>query len=899
MTRNNNFLPSRGFSLIEVLVAVAILSFGLLALATLQVALVRASTEAKAQSEALALGKEMLEDSRTYTDLAGYQALTNTNDTVTVGGVTYTRTRTVTRYVYNQDVDNDGILNESGDQAFQSTTTKTGATPTSPSGFVANNEFKVVNVDTTWPDANGATQTISLTDASGAISPSDSTLVTKTATTTAARKIPVIINDPAADNMVIPIAIGNGANSAATNPKPQIVIGTSTVETQFDVLTYAALSGGTATAQQRVETVMVGCTCDFGTAPGSTARGKRPTYWDGTRYVVPIATTYSPPAGVDSASVNLQSTRCDICCRDHHDPVGTTGALFSPLLATKVSGTVTAAHPHYLNKSAGAPATTGTYKEACRLIRIDGQWRVAADLNNDYFALLATGDGTTAATYVPDTTSVVAGNSVTGTTVTGAVARYQKFVIDYLTGRFTTPTPSAGTEQAIYNTVGAVGTSANPYTKAAGDPYYLRNPTSISINQSDLVGKWLHSRGMYVDYLEQDAVNAITDAKASTSCNVDSATLSNCILKLLPFTSINLTEIADWTSADGTKLSVTNNDYSTSLTYGYPVRGKTTSNSTPATVVITTKARHTNSGLLDLSFDSISPSDDLATPNPAVAAGVKGDLQSFVIGGGSPPAVAGNGTFTVTPVTYTGTSSLAMSYFTTGTASSISCTGVAAPFTCNVQNGSASTGLDVAGGISLDVGGYNHQQNVSNTTTKLSNCTPTGGAVGNLNSDQATNAPGVLQPYTGSVCKNYAVTAVTSTTPSPGTITWAAAPSSLGDGRVNPYPGEVTRIYFTGSIASSNAWVTGTSYAVGNIVTNAGTTYTAAVAHTAGATFAADLAAAKWTARSAISVAVTFDAGVANPQTASSCSYSCGQLNGTNCKNNKPTTFTAIFPACP
>src|SRR4249919_1280169 len=56
--------------------------------------------------------------------------------------------------------------------------------------------------------------------------------------------------------------------------------------------------------------------------------------------------------------------------------------------------TGTLLHTHHVDKLTGAPATA-TFKEACRLIRVDGFWRVAADIENDYFGLLATGDGTT------------------------------------------------------------------------------------------------------------------------------------------------------------------------------------------------------------------------------------------------------------------------------------------------------------------------------------------------------------------------------------------------------------------------------------------------------------------------------------------------------------------------
>ena len=888
MGRKIAFKYSQGFSLIEVLVAVTILSVGLLALASLQIALVRASTATKAQSQALALAKDRIETLRNYTTLAGYQNSIFDQPTPqpnTVGGITYNLTWEITRYVYNQDVDGDGIHEESGDQRFQAMTddsaNETGATPTSSVGFVANNEFKMIKVTSAWNEPTGETATVSLVDATGAISPADSSLIGKVPTTALARTIPVIINNPAADAMVIPIAISSGTNSAATNPKPQVVIGTSTVETQFDVLTYANISGDTATAQQRVETIMVGCTCDFSEAPASTVRGKRPTYWNGSRYVVPVAGTSAPLASADTQSANLQSPRCEICCRDHQDTVGATGALFSPLRASKVSGIVTSAHPHFLDKTALSPTTTGTYKEACRLIRIDGQWRVATDMNNDYFALLATGNGTTAGTPIPDSTSVAGVPPVIG-----AVGRYQKFVIDYLTGRFITPSPSAGSAQATYNTVDTGGST--PATLAAGPKYVLDNPFTVVIPGNETVGKWLHSRGMYVDYLEQDAVNAIIDAKADAGCAVGPATLSACILKLLPFTSINLSELADWTPLSG-DLSVTNFDYSTSLNSGDPIRAKVTTNaSAAATVSATSLARRSNTGLLDLSFSSISAYDDINLS----------DSQAFSIVAPFVGSVAGAGTSGTLPVTVTGFGTqtpYVSSYIATpAAATTVSC-GLASPYLCTLTGG-----MNVNGGMYVDVGGYNHQQTLA-TTTPLTGCVGSGNAAGGL------VKPSTTQSYTGSVCRNYQVTGVTTTSPAAGTIGFASlAPYSLADGRVNPLPpGEVTRITFTGKIASSKPWAALTTYAVDDVVTTTSPAriYRATVAHTSGVTFSAT----NWAITPAVSLAVTLGLQGTTAQTASSCSYTCGNGNPGNgtvgagatltCATGK-FNFSAVYPAC-
>ena len=80
MIRSQSTTAARGFSLIEVLIAVVLLSFGLLALAALQTRLIQASAEAKAQSVAISLAKDKLEEIRSYTSITAYRALDSGSD---------------------------------------------------------------------------------------------------------------------------------------------------------------------------------------------------------------------------------------------------------------------------------------------------------------------------------------------------------------------------------------------------------------------------------------------------------------------------------------------------------------------------------------------------------------------------------------------------------------------------------------------------------------------------------------------------------------------------------------------------------------------------------------------------------------------------------------------------
>lgn len=570
---------ANGFSLIEVLIAVVVLSFGILALAALQSNLIKSSTDARAQSVALALAKDKLEQMRSFQSLGGYYALTDSSGSEAInntnagtghfsgslggvsgnlGGTNFTRSWTVTRYALP-------VVSGVPSTTYSTVASDTGAL--SPTAYAQNSEYKVVSVTVGWTDAAGQQRAIKLEDAIAALDPVDSAR-NQRSVGGRARGPKVIIFDPSTETGVIPIAVGDGSETAATNPKPvvQARSGDDTIETRFDVLTYSALSGGKALAQAKVETTVVGCTC---TSATTTEMGYRPTYWNGLRYVPPARSTSAAPAR--AANGVTQSRYCDACCRDHHDPSGVTGAKFSPRRSV---------HTHYKmqNGSLVVAGANDNYLEACRLIRVDGIFDVAADLSDDYMNLL-------------DTASNGSNPAPSSTAVTG----YQNFVLAYLDQRYRVP--SSGTA-AQYND----RANPAPATYAAVQNVQTPRPEANFNPSSGL--RWLHSRGLYIDYLEPEAVDALNDAKTNcegTGGNPPTATeLRDCALRALPFTSINLTELAEWTPLSGSQIVVTNSDFDTSTSFADPVRGKVTPGTSPTDGQVTNavaRASASNSGI--------------------------------------------------------------------------------------------------------------------------------------------------------------------------------------------------------------------------------------------------------------------------------------------------------------
>ncbi|MGC9456314.1 MAG: type IV pilus modification PilV family protein [Halothiobacillaceae bacterium] len=87
---------SRGFTLIEALIGLVVMSVGLLAIASLQSELISSSGQAKARSEALQLAEQDIENLRGYISRAQFDAITSLSDqTVTGTNTTFTLDRTV------------------------------------------------------------------------------------------------------------------------------------------------------------------------------------------------------------------------------------------------------------------------------------------------------------------------------------------------------------------------------------------------------------------------------------------------------------------------------------------------------------------------------------------------------------------------------------------------------------------------------------------------------------------------------------------------------------------------------------------------------------------------------------------------------------------------------------
>jgi prepilin-type N-terminal cleavage/methylation domain-containing protein len=515
------FLPSRrgsfGFSLLEVLVAVVVLSVGLLALAALQGSLTRSSAEAKVRARVAAMLATRMDTLRN----GGYGALAEGSPPPLVSTAADACDDTPGDWL-DCAREQAALGNLSLRQTVATWYGSGGFATPAPAPADPNvAQFKRIPLAASWQDATGQNHQLSLVTDLSALGLANN-IVIPPEDSSQGRGGPIVRTRDPATAGVVPIAMGPDATSATSNPVPELVgqqNNQKIVGTRFNVLNYTPPVGGAVVIQKRFETEVVKCSCRYGAGaslPAIYRTAQWPAIWTGDRYEVfkpegnldpaGAAANAGPKAGVE------QNALCQECCRDHHDGTATDVARFDP-----ERGAVS----KYEQKPAGLQLASpnGDYVDACRLVRIDGFWRTAADMYARQFGLLETQSD---ANGVP---------AKSGLPTTAAVNAYTGFVKDVLDEYDGSNVPA--NVQGRFDAVAGIN-----------DPALIVIPRASS---SDY--RYLHARALYVDHLEAKARTRLQEVLADTGTRGLCPTgtpIADCVLPYLPFTTINLTEIATW-----------------------------------------------------------------------------------------------------------------------------------------------------------------------------------------------------------------------------------------------------------------------------------------------------------------------------------------------------------------
>lgn len=580
-------IRQRGFSLIDAMIGAVVLAIGLLALAALQANITRNAADARARSQIVAFVEKIVERQRAY----GVNAKFSDVPVLTLW--------TAAEVTATQNAAGVSNLNLNLTSTHYDGRTGAFVTPVATGLKNSDPQYKILRSVATWNDSSGQARRLDMTSILSPRVTSSSRLPYDLGTggvdPLTARPI-VRTNSPVTAGM-IPIAIGGSGDgttdTAATNPKPDYAADNK--RTSFEVLTYQNISGGDLVEQQRrVETAIVNCSCAKNAAPTDAQfqYAQWPAYWNGNRYAI-----YQPAGDVDPpgkavaagpASGVEQDELCTECCRDHHDGTGTTHVKFDPFRNE--------AHDHYKLVS-GVLVKAGdadNYLESCRMVRVDGFWRTAQDLDSKHFGLLATSE---------DATNPLPDPSYTD--------KYADFVIDFLSANYIT---------------GGSGETADVIYDANG----LNNPAKIEIFKPTTVldERFLHTRGLYVDNIE-----SLTKAKidkAYEDCAAGKPKYE-CVLPLLSFTSINVTESSFYAPTPALNVLTVSSDGYVEYNAAKTNRGRVNAllsapNTSDPLPSVTARISASNTGLT-ITDMGIDPKDDIDLTD-AQAFEVKGSGDS-------------------------------------------------------------------------------------------------------------------------------------------------------------------------------------------------------------------------------------------------------------------------------
>ncbi|MGA9575626.1 MAG: hypothetical protein WBS20_16925 [Lysobacterales bacterium] len=538
-----------GFSILEVVIGIFIFVVGMLALASLQGALTRSMADSKARTAAVNLAEQELESQRGFTilttDPAGvlhaYNDIVSQDRTVNDNGVAYAIDMNVTDFYYHLDT----------------------GTFTDVSTGGLNSDYKQVEVIVTWDalqgfrDVEGTERDlqsgqIKLTGSIPAIVTSASGRLADE-TEGGVKITPPILYTPGQNPDIVALQVGDSKFKESLLPEPDVIRRDELVQTTFDVITYSQ-DGDQNSFLRREEFAAVSCECEYHDADASNP-GRRPYIWAGDEYAGGQLVT--KPYG--TSANNQQSSLCDTCCRDHHDgPTGLPGDsndayanVYGPFKGDgEYVGTARASdHKHYQDDATTLALDGDDYLEACRLVRVDGFWKVAQDFRREdqyiFPADFLDNDATELMTY--------------SDYVTGAAEAYTDAAIAY--------TANSYPAKPIRPCIGAPGCEAVPAMQGAYSDARIDGelPSWTQLETNGIEEQQLRSRGIYIDYMSKDLRLFLDQCFSSgtlvNDCCIRGGVVANACtgddlyidktptadpLEVVPFFEVQLTKLENW-----------------------------------------------------------------------------------------------------------------------------------------------------------------------------------------------------------------------------------------------------------------------------------------------------------------------------------------------------------------
>lgn len=488
MMNINEDRTQKGFTLIEVMLSVLILSIGILAVSKLQGSLIRNGADANQRSIAANLVQKKTDDLRRFIHITTTGAtpdnwsasITSPNSlaythigdnegglvaptTITIGNIEYGLTWSVKNYYY------------SGTDS-KATTTPSGAPYPS---------YKMAHIVAKWDSVGSVNNVVSFDTVIEAYSPAFTAIGGNTST---GNDGPIIPYDPQQQPDVVPITInGDGIKKETSKPLPDLSKKGDSTLVKFETVTYS----NSLDTVKREEFRTLVCNCKTGLTNNEQIYGL--TTWDNTlEKIIDVTTTRTTSISktvVDNSGGENQANECFICCRDGDV---TTGA--SP-----------------------------TFK-VCRMKRVDGILRLFDPWKMVAFNIIP-------ASYFNDSDGLPSGSGMTTTIQANNISLYSNYVTSLVRNVLNaTGSPSAYNS---YTTVDAsfVNNTSNFSNGSIDHKSFVRNNTGNA--------RPIQARAIYMDYPPTGVFSKITNQTTFYSAGT-------VPLDRIPFFEVNMTELAGW-----------------------------------------------------------------------------------------------------------------------------------------------------------------------------------------------------------------------------------------------------------------------------------------------------------------------------------------------------------------
>jgi len=546
-------IRQKGFSLLEVLIAFAIIMISVVSLVSLHRYYIKSELNASMMSSAMHLAESKLDDLRMFDSVETSAGVTAYNDIATNSGGTITsgaHTIAGNNFTLNWSVTDSAL---SGFTLLKDTTIY-------PS--------RDVTVNVSWTDSEGVSKLLSLSGVVSSIVDVNSEEIDNSSI--ASGEEPQVNYTPGDAPDVIAVSLGAQLKQETTKPFPKVdsANGSSGVKVNFQNITYNTNNN----TQVMVDTTTASCDCRFSSDYAGGGVSKLTTipatpesldgllYWntkqDNKSYWGVYANSNLTPPEYSVSATQSQTSVCDACCENHFKGSGSTlESYYNPFIYNSSQSS-----DYYLGKytaatavsSTPSPVYSGSYIDSCRVMRVDGYYsRVLTDATYN-----ADGSVQSVINYhygqlLPDWNliklNVMSYDFLSKAKNQENYVKYIKYVIEkYIDFQKS----NAGSLS------GAAANLASTAIQDSTSPYYIKSfqewlqvsgnvtnggDTSLDVYSDDLASYQLIARGIFVDLLPNSWL-VDTISAAQTTATDDSW------LSLVSFSDVNLTLLSRWSS---------------------------------------------------------------------------------------------------------------------------------------------------------------------------------------------------------------------------------------------------------------------------------------------------------------------------------------------------------------